>query len=211
MNKDEACPEIFFIFVNRLNPITCHNLKFTKCFHSAAFTNCLMDSDFLQKYQDGTAKYLPFIPNGLDVKIFSPYMLSAINDYRVEYDCEVYRKHHYPLFPSRLSSIFAFGDYESCKKVSEKYKWNLQEVKKFRLIKHELNRVVKANMEHISLARHAYKISTIQSAHELWKSYWDGDSEFSLELPTHDFKRQIISSGLIWEYLIEGKVELYED
>ena len=48
----------------------------------------------------------------------SPYMLSAINDYRIEYDAEVFREKNYPLYPSRLSALYAFGDLETSKYVS---------------------------------------------------------------------------------------------
>lgn len=48
----------------------------------------------------------------------SPYMLSAINDYRIEYDAEVFREKNYLLYPSRLSALYAFGDLETSKYVS---------------------------------------------------------------------------------------------
>ena len=80
----------------------------------------------------------------------------AINDYMVEYDAELCRKYHYPQYPSRLSAIFAFGDYETCKEVDRKYDWDLSTVKKFRLNIDNLTRVIKVNMEIVSLMRTAY-------------------------------------------------------
>ena len=58
LNIDENAPDIFYIFVNQLNPMTEHNFKLTKTFCSSAVTSC-MDENFAKKYIDGTARYLP--------------------------------------------------------------------------------------------------------------------------------------------------------
>jgi hypothetical protein len=77
----------------------------------------------------------------------SPYFLTAINNYRIEYDAEVHRERFHSIYPSRLSAIYAFADYETCIAVNKKYDWPLSEAHRFRLIEHPLNRVVKVNME----------------------------------------------------------------
>lgn len=40
---------------------------------------------------------------------------------------------YYPTFPSRLGALYAFADLDTCVKVSQKYGWNVKEVKKFKL------------------------------------------------------------------------------
>ncbi|MBE3143952.1 MAG: hypothetical protein IMZ61_08520 [Planctomycetes bacterium] len=206
MNCKGVVPEPLFIFVNEQDPVTYNNFHVTGEFNSAAFTN-LSAEPFVPKYIGGTARYLPFAPCEKDLQFLSPYFLTAINDYRVEYDCELYRKARYPLYPSRFSAIFAFGDYESCKAASKNYGWDLATVKEFTLTEHPLCRAVKVNMEHVSLARFAYRTSMMQNIEQLWEGYWTGFDNTIIELPTAGFVRKQFESGVIWEYLIEGKVK----
>jgi len=205
-NVDEDAPDTFYIFVNQLNPMTEHNFKHTKTFTSGAVNSCL-DKSFERKYMEGTARYLPYEPCHSDNVSLSPYLLSAINDYRIEYDAEVYREKNHPLYPSRLSALYAFGDIETCQLVSKKYHWPLDTVHKFRLKDWPLTRIAKVNMEHVSLARHAYKVSMMQDIDRIWGGYWSGFDEIILELPSNNFEKKQFSSGIIWEYLIEGIAE----
>jgi hypothetical protein len=62
-------------------------------------------------------------------------------------------------------------------------------------------------MEHVSLARHAYKVSMIQDADKLWASYWSGVGTIVLELPVAGHERKSYESGVIWEYLVDGAVQ----
>lgn len=66
-------------------------------------------------------------------------------------------------------------------------------------------------MEIVSLMRHAYKISTFESDYEVWQHYWSGQGNLALQIPDRDFKPQRIESGVIWEYLIEGALELIRE
>jgi len=207
INIDEEVPSEFFIFVNKLNPMTYHNFNLIGQFSSGAFSSTSLGGEYLQKYLNGKFRYLPYEPARMDAMMLSPYFLTAINDYRIEYDAEVYREKHYSLYPSRLSAIYAFSDYEACTSVNKKYGWPLAEVHRFKLLDHPLNRVAKVNMEHVSLARQAYKVSKLQDVDRLWAGYWSGFDEIILELPSTNFKREQYNSGVIWEYLIEGIVE----
>lgn len=210
LNKKESIPEKFYIFVNQLNPMTHNNFNITKTFVSAAYAQCSMFDDFSKKYLGGQVNYLPFgLANEQDLKVVSPFHLSAINDYMTEYNAELARKYNFPLYPSRLSATFAFGDYETCQEVSKKYGWSLSEIREFKLTqKNPFVRVIKVNMEIVSLARYANKISSNdqQTINKIWNSYWSGEGEIRLDLPDIAGKRQIKSSGEIWEYLIEGAV-----
>ncbi len=91
-----------------------------------------------------------------------------------------------------------------------KYHWNLSTVKKFKLNVDDLTRVVRVNMEIVSLAKLAYKISMISndSIDNLLKSYWSGVGNIEMELPDAEVGRHNYNSGEIWEYLIEGKLVL---
>lgn len=206
INIDEEAPEILYIFVDHFKPITHHNFYLTKTFSSGAVASC-SDQKFLKKYIEGKVRYLPYEPCQNDVLAVSPYFLTAINDYRIEYDAEVFREKHHPLYPSRLSAIYALGDMETCQLVSKKYGWPLDSVQKFKLKEWPLTRIAKVNMEHVSLARHAYKVSTLDDIGRLWGGYWSGFDNIILELPAEGFQRKKYDSGIIWEYLVEGIVE----
>ena len=211
LNSESQIPDTFYIFVNRYNPITVHNLRLTRQFTSAGISNCEIDKGFLEKYMQGTVNYLPYEPCNRKLGVVSPYCVTAISDYSVEYDAEYYRSEYYPSFPSRLSAIYAFGDYESCQLVHQKYHWDLNTVRKFKLINTPpLTRVVKVNMEIVSLSRLAYKISSLdhETREFIWRNYWSGSGNITSELPGVNFKREVYSSGEIYEYLIEGIVEL---
>lgn len=206
MNVDEVLPDTFFVFVNQVHPVTHHNFNLQGRFFSGAFGS-LADAEFMEKYISGKARYLPYEPCQMDLKTASPYFLTAINDYRIEYDAEIFREKKFPLYPSRLSAVYAFGDYATFEKISQRYGWSLDTVSQFNLLDHPLNRVVKVNMEHISLARHAFKVATWSCTDDWWDCYWSGEDKFAVEVPTAGFQRQVIEADVIWEYLIEGALE----
>lgn len=209
LNNNEV-PEKFYIFVNQLSPITYNNYNVTKTFVSAAYSQCSMEDGFFKKYIRGDVNYLPFVPSqNADLKVISPFYLTAINEYVVEYNAELKRKSDYLLHPSRLSATFAFGDFDTCKIVAEKYCWPLDQVKEFRLYPIDsLTRVIKVNMEIISLVRHANKISSLDPTTNdlIYDSYWSGKGEIGIELPKAQGGMEVIQSGVIWEYLIEGSL-----
>jgi hypothetical protein len=212
-DKTRLIQNEFYVFVNQYSPIAVLNLRNTECFISAAYGYCSLDKSFLNKYLEGNVNYVPFGTCERDLPIISPYCLTAINDYRVEYDAELCRKFYYPKYPSRLSAIFAFGDYETCKEVNRKYDgWDLGTVKKFRLDIDDLTRVIKVNMEIVSLMRGAYIRGFFddETKDDVWKNYWNGTGNIDLELPDVKSKRKTYRSGEIFEYLIEGKLVLIE-
>lgn len=207
MNVEEDIPKEFYIFVNRLNPLTKHNFDLNGKLVSSAFGSLDAIPEFLPKYLQGTVRYLPYEPCTMDPRMVSPYFVSAINDYRIEYDAEVFRERHYPFLPSRLSAIYAFGDMASCELVARKYRWPIDTVRKFQLVEHPLNRIAKVNMEHVSLARLAYRISMIENTDSIWQAYWTGQGNLPMMLPDINFQPKHHDSEVIWEYLIEGFVQ----
>lgn len=73
-----------------------------------------------------------------------------------------------------------------------------------------LTRVTRANMNVISLARRAARVSagTQETQDLLWRHYWRGGENLALELPAGPmFAREAHESGLTWEYLIEGRLD----
>ena len=96
----------FYVFVNLSNQITKNNFELTKKIYSK-----------------------PKVPGALSLfEISRDYLENRL----MERDAEEYRKKINPLLPSR-TNIFAFGDFNTCKVVSQKYGWNLSEVKTFTL------------------------------------------------------------------------------
>ncbi len=212
LNSEESLPEVFYVFVNMNSLLTKHNLEFTKGFSSGAFGQ-LGIGDFAKKYLEGTVDYLPFIPNpDKDIQMVSAFYNNITSEYRTEYNCELHRKYNFPTYPSRLSAIYAFGDYDNCIEVSRKYHWDITTVKKFKLEPSPFNKVAKVNMEIVSLERYANRVSNLDqnAQNTIWQSYWTGFGEIQMELPTVN-DRQLFNSGLIWEFLIEGRITLVEE
>lgn len=172
----------------------------------------MFNSKYLENYINGKQKYLPFVPSN-EVP-FSPtsFSLNIVNNYTLEYNLELYRYANVNKYPSRLSAIYAFGDYETCKKVSELYEgWNINTVKKFKLKSlnglDELVRVSKHNMEIVSYMRGLdCRFFPIEDQNIIYEHYWNGRGNLTLEKNgiTYD-------TGEIYEYLIEGILELVED
>jgi hypothetical protein len=48
--------------------------------------------------------------------------------------------------------------------------------------------------------------------HRVWRDYWAGASETLVETPAENLVERVVRrSGTIWEYLIEGRLELMRD
>lgn len=208
LNGNEQLPETFYVFVGGYNSITQHNFRITGTFSSSSVIAAEIDPEFRKKYIDGTATYAPFTPTAPSCPIHSPYLLTAVNDYRVEYDAERYRYQYYPIYPSRLSAVYAFGDKATCEIVAKKYNWNLSSASEFVLVKSDLTRVVKVNMEIVSVARAAYKMSSLdqENIDLIWQAYWEGRDKMAMEIPNGIGGRQVLKAEPVWEYLIDGVI-----
>jgi hypothetical protein len=111
--------------------------------------------------------------------------------------------------------VYAFGSEEDCQKASERHKWDLGELLRFRLLPHPLNRVHRANMEIVSTMRGAYPSgSWSREQHDaIWRHYWSGGGPLAVEIQAvrdNTLGWQSIPSGEIWESLIEGRLELLD-
>ncbi|HEY9802305.1 MAG TPA: hypothetical protein V6D25_18235 [Leptolyngbyaceae cyanobacterium] len=165
----------------------------------------------------GEVDYLPFVPNSQRSTGFVSFYCSSITaSYRLEYDAEITRVKYFPKLPSRLSAIYAFATEEDCRKAHNIYKWDLNTVRRFKLLEDDLTRVVKVNMDIISLMRFAYPrtMFSLEQIEDIWRYYWSGGGTMDVEVPTMQPEpntHQRISCGEIWEYLIEGRLELQGD
>ena len=217
VNRDEEIPKYFYIFLHFNDGITgwVHKNNFDldhKIRSGAILNGCALDGKYLARYMDGTQKYAPFIPSPTEEVPISPtsFSLNIAKDYAVEYNVEMYRHMNVGKYPSRFSAIYAFGDYETCKVVSAKYGWNLNNVRKFKLYDDEslklFYRISKHNMEIISYLRgiDSRNFST-EDQGRIYKHYWDGEGNLDFQI---DGKKY--SSGEIYEYLIEGVLELVD-
>ncbi len=209
-NSSDSIPKVFYVFTNMNNWLTKHNIQTTKGISSASLGEITSNPALKAKYLDGTINYTQYVPNSeVDVHGVSMYSMNSTLDYRIEYNCELYRLQHNEtrLLPSRMSCIYAFGNYKTCEKIANRYSWDLDSVKKYKLLQIPLTRVAKVNMEIVSLMRTAEGLGTWSQAEQekIWKHYWSGGKGLSLEV--QDTK---LTAGIIWEYLIEGRLELLE-
>jgi hypothetical protein len=221
-------PDEFFIFVSEASFWTRHNFHLTGSFVSGGFAAAKPDAvptgtvtlyapgqeaprgeALRDAYERGTLDYLQFTANPGYFGWPSPFAAEIATDYRVEWDAEVCRRHVDPLLPSRLSAIYAFGDHATCEEVAAKHHWQLGEVARFRLVPDPLNRIARVNMEIVSLARLAYRRGTwtAEKLDEMRRAYWLGGESLALELPVDGVSFERVESGVIWEYLIEGRLE----
>lgn len=209
--------EEYFIFVDLSNQSTQHNLKFTGEMFSSGYVAASQDAYFKQQYLAGNVNYLPFVVNNNRSTGFqSFYCTSAIANYRVEYDAEVKRLSSFPALPSRLSAVYAFATKEDCREAQRLYNWDLDSVRKFTLIRDHLTKVAKVNMEIVSLMRFAYPrgMWSAEEIDKVWMHYWSGKGNLDIDKsamqpPPNTHKR--VSSGEVWEYLIEGRLKLKGD
>ena len=209
--------EIFLVFADTSNMVCWHNLRFTKSIISSVFAAAASDPEFREAYIRGTATYVPFVPNAnRSVGFVSLFTMHATSEYEVEYDTEYLRYHEFPTLPSRLSAVYAFKREEDCLKAHELYHWDLSLLRRFRLIRDPLTRVHCANMEIVSLMRYVYPRAgwSREDRDRIWRQYWSGGGSLNVEIPIiregapH---RQWVESGEIWEYLIEGRLELLDE
>ena len=197
--------------------MTRHNLQISGQILSTGYTSVVQEPSLRDKYLKGEINYLPFVVNEQrSTDFLSFYSSSAIANYRVEYDAEMRRLLSFPQLPSRLSAVYAFATKEDCRKAHQLYRWNLNSVRRFKLLQDPLTKVVRVNMEIISLMRFAYPIAmwSGEEIERIWTHYWSGGGNIEMEVPTMEpppntHKRK--SSGEIWEYLIEGKLQLQEN
>jgi len=207
-------PTIYYVFLDMANVVCHQNIRVTKSIVSAGFSSANAEPSFRDDYLSGSADYFPFIPNqNLKPQFTSSFNLAATSLYTVEYNAERTRRELFPLAPSRLSAVFAFATEDDCSRASSLYGWNLSSVRRFRLIPHPLNRVARVNMEIVSLMRFIQPRASFDEAQirAVWSHYWNGRGAFDVELPViknGSLVRQTISAGEIWEYLIEGRLDL---
>ena len=208
--------DIFYIFTNRLNTMCWHNLRVTKSIISSGFVVASSDVAFHDAYVQGSAFYAPFVPNpSLPTGFVSSFTVNETANYRVEYDAECARARHFPLLPSRFSCVYAFKRADDCQSVATRYGWPLNTVQRFKLVSNPLNRVHKANMEVVSLMRGVYAKATWSDDERLkiWTHYWSSYGAFKVEIPIIENDapiRRSYDSGEIWEYLVEGRLQLLE-
>lgn len=188
--------QFVYVFVDDSHPATANNLR-VGSFISPVLVS-IDQPGFVGRYQASEVDLLPFIPNPNAVNALSIYTLSTINNYRVEYDAEVTRRQSYKNAPSRLTAVFAFERWEDCVTASAAHGWALQQVRRFRVAL--ALRILRVNMEIVSLARLAYGRSMLDTneVEYLWRSYWEGRMDCTVKS---------VKAAMLPELLIDGRLD----
>lgn len=215
----DVLPEYFYIFLEFRNDIYGKINYNNFCINNQIVSpgmNLVIDPRKQKDYLEGDINYLPFVKGNPDINSPSTFMLHTINEYNVEYCLEIARKKDFKKYPSRLSAIYAFGDYESCIKVSQKYGWKLDSVRKFRLIQNsgceKYYKIGRFNMEIVSLLRGVtIECFPTEDQEKIYKQYWEGSQNVSVIIPNIDNQKYKAESGMLYEYLIEGILECVEE
>lgn len=217
INCQEVAPKYYYIFINR------NNKKF---FNQSYYNNYLLSNKIITNgiansfhneikrtnFINGDIAYLPFIRNNVLIQCTSPFMFRIINRYNIEHNLEYFRQNEYKTYPSRLSGIYAFGDIDSCKKISNDRNWKIEDVKKFKLEDIEINKyakIVKCNFKMIGLMEHIDLPAFPQDEQEkIYYHYWNGGGDFKVLVPTvDDINGKEVSCGTLYEFIIEGILE----
>jgi hypothetical protein len=208
---DLALTDAYWISVDPELPFAVWN-KDVGVYASAAWTTATFDSSFRKRYIEGQIDYLMFEQNpNFDGGAMSAYLKGVTTEYMVEYNAEQARRQVDPKVPSRLSAVYAFGtkaDAVRAANAAGRPKW---EVYAFALNDLPLTRVARVNMNIVSLVRLGTRVGTWdpETIDAIWRHYWNGGGELTFELPSGPgFKRVRHESGVVWEFLIEGRLEM---
>lgn len=231
INTKEDIPNEFYIFLNFrdniLDQMNKNNYINTKKLKSTGFNNVFIDEK-REAFFNGDMNYLPLFSKKLSTEFLSPFILNLDTkslQYNVEYNLELTREKFYKQYPSRFSGILAFGDQETCANVALAHNWDLNTVRKFKLINmRELNKYVKVgkfNMGIVSLLN-SPNISPYKQD-ELYYEYWNCSKSVNLdiynsvgdkikcndEVFVYDAIQNITINRTVpvYEYLIEGILE----
>lgn len=215
LNIDEDAPEIFYIFIGRgtriYNQVNLNNYKLNGCIISGGFAGIIENRYNTRDFILGNIQYAPFIPNKNCNSNPTSHTMAVTNSYNTEYILEYHRNKQYP---SRFSCVYAFGDYESCEKAIKIYKWDLNNVRKFKLKKtnSELDsciKIAKCNMEIVTRMWNCdIAIFERESIEKMAEAYWAGIGQITTETTDIDSKTRIQRTcDVLYEYLIEGILE----
>lgn len=224
-NNREPIPEYFYVFVGPgpylWNQVNMHNFRLRQKLISSGIENILINPELIPSFVSGNINYLPYEKIFPTMPIPSSFIMTSVSNYNLEHSLEWLRRNSFSTYPSRLSGLYAFGDFESCIEANKRYGWSLAEVLKFKLANlgslNEIVKVGKFNMEIVSMLRSIpiYNYS-MQDQELLFSAYWEGKGNISLvvgdsietvnNLPV--IHKRNVQSETIYEYLIEGILEL---
>lgn len=200
----EPLPECFYVFVKQLASRQ-SNLRAAGSFASSGLPTEGSDPSLKGQFLNGTLVYAPFVVGAPTFQFSSPFLMTGTSHARVEWDAEQYRQSNFPQYPSRLSAVYAFADTSTCQAVARNYDWDVAAIEEFTVANHPLTRVVKVNMGIVSLARAAYRLSSLDQGtiDRIWKAYWEGCDNLEIVVPLGLRERRTLKAGVIWEYLVD--------
>ncbi|MDD5070595.1 MAG: hypothetical protein PHV17_07670 [Candidatus Omnitrophica bacterium] len=221
LNAEVDAPTDFFIY----SRYDFDNIASDRVIRSGVFDN-LNYPDIVQAYNNGSLDYRgyqnDYIMTGL--RNVSPVVERRVRYFERDEDLlEIYRKQISPLLPSRVSCIFAFSLYDTCKHVADYYDWHDGRICRYNLIDHNLNRVSRHNINIVNTYRElliwAKDRNLLDSFNNQYASlcrhYWMGIGRIDFESFPSDNGRVYADippkCTQVWEYLIEGQLKLIEE
>ena len=209
-------PPELFIFVDQTSMMTRNNFQLRRTFNSR-FAEPLQTEEGRAAIDSGEIDPMPFKQNPDQYPDLSPFVLRLATEQWIEWEAERRRRSVAPLAPSRLSAVYAFGDEATCRTVSARHGWHLSTVWRFQVNTDFTWRAARVNMEVVSLMRGIYRLASwdTDSSNHIWDHYWSGGENLQLEVPAVGGplgnQRDVVNSGVIWEWLIEGQVISHDD
>lgn len=216
-NGDYDTPETFFVFVgygeDLGSAVNAHNYAIDHRLTAAA-VSCFIGENERSAYLDGTISYRPCeetLHGRPAIKVLSSFALSHWDD-AVENWLETVRSEEYPRLPSRFASLFAFGDMDTCRRVSLRYGWDVSTVRQFCLADlgphNDLVRISRHNMEIVSFLRACDLSRTkVDEIGDIARAYWEGEDGVPDNLLDVVGLSKDMGPELLYEYLIVGVLE----
>lgn len=174
-----AAPAKFWVFANKFDAATQHNLQLV---HQISSGGIPLDSS-------GNVS-------------LSPYSAKGAFLVPLEVRGEELRAREFPQHVSRLAGIYAFGSHSDALRAHQTHGWDLDELTEFVAVPPIV--ATRVNIEIISVIRglEASRQLTAQVHDYLWHTYWSGASALASDLDSGP------RPGCIWEWIIFGHLKL---
>jgi len=207
--------ELFVILTKDASPIVKWNMSLGRIVSAgAAFAE-----QYPQAYAEQRDEWLPWIPNPEFQTFVGFHSLRVSSEIRAEYNSELARLKYFRYLPSRLACLYAwgsFGDAVSARAImGGRFKGQILRCRPLNIL-----RSARCNSALVNFAQRAERSGffTEQAAiDQVWTTYWSGSgTQLTMERqnmlePLGSAEKVEMSEQPLWEWLIDGALEIVED
>jgi hypothetical protein len=207
-------PDEFFVYVTTDNPVVLWNLSLGRI-SSASIP---LTPEAASAYESQEDRYLPYVINPDFNGAYSWQLMRTTASWRVEYGAETCRIRNFRNRPSRLGCLFAWGSLEEARAAEDIVgrRYRERPLKRCRIA--AASRVLRANSAVVAFVKHVEEFlpGSPDFTEHAWSVYWSGsDERLSVTWPslppTGEPKKIEARSEPVWEWLIDGALDVIED